>query len=194
LQGQITTTQAGLQAWANETFATASLLAQYQSDTNRNIASVRAYADDKYAEILLKVNQQELRIDDMATWADNFVAQTIEAGRRLLCYGNTELMGNLYVRGGVSLGGNQLSWITLSYVTSLNYSQKYFIGGVGSSSMTVVTNVYVTRGTVNGKSVVTDVTVSRGSAVSSVWGSNGGYAHFINSTNRITSPSLLGHG
>ncbi len=84
LQGQITTSQAGLQAWANNEFAKATLLANYYTKdetgtlVSSSNASVIAYADAKYATATLLAqykNETDTKIAGVRAYADSKTAQ-----------------------------------------------------------------------------------------------------------------------
>ena len=84
LQGQITTSQAGLQAWANNEFAKATLLANYYTKdetgtlVSSSNASVIAYADAKYATATLLAqykNETDTNIAGVRAYADSKTAQ-----------------------------------------------------------------------------------------------------------------------
>ena len=84
LQGQISTSEAGLQAWANGKFATLELLASYYTKNetgtlvSSSVAGFKAYADANYATATLLAqykNETDSNIAGVRAYADSKTAQ-----------------------------------------------------------------------------------------------------------------------
>ena len=172
LQGQITTSQAGLQAWANNEFAKATLLANYYTkDETGNLvssssASVIAYADANYAQASLvatygtKIASMEVsvdslghsvasiradyvRIDSLYTYVSGWLnTATIQA--------NTLYAREIIVQNSFQVQPYTATWKSRSVCTSLNDNTAYLLSS-GTDSFYVITSVNFTAKTVGRK-------------------------------------------
>ena len=147
LQGQITTSQAGLQAWANNEFAKATLLANYYTkDETGNLvssssASVIAYANSTFAQasLVAEINGQVATVQATAERNSNDIVElsafmttykaavgvsggnvTIVATGRVLVVGSTSI-AQLQVSTSLSFKGSTVSWKTIKSPKSVYY-------------------------------------------------------------------------
>lgn len=152
LQGQLTTSQAGLQAWANNEFAKATLLANYYTkDETGNLvssssASVIAYANSTFAQasLVAEINGQVATVQATANRNSNDIVELsafmttykaavgvsggsvmIVATGRVIIVGDTSI-SNLHNTGITNLDfkNYSVSWKSIKNVNSVTYTPK----------------------------------------------------------------------
>lgn len=153
LQGRITTSQAGLQAWANNEFAKATLLANYYTKdetgtlVSSSSASVIAYANSTFAQasLVAEINGQvatvqataERNSDDiveLSAFMTTYKAAvgvsggnvTIVSTGRVLIVGNTSI-AQLQVSTSLSFSGYAVSWKQIKNPNAVGFSTKNHI-------------------------------------------------------------------
>ena len=155
LQGQISTSEAGLQAWANEKFATVSLMANYytKNETGSIIASetagMRAYADSGYSELQLWARDNFVTLTSWGTLTNALYTKTVSI--------QNDLLFRFYY---VKWSGNKtlLSHVGYDSAPSL-------VTSVTPSYSSVIDTIYITK---NSLGYVTNVTVAKHNVVSSI--------------------------
>jgi hypothetical protein len=162
LQGQITTSQAGLQSWANNEFAKATMLANYYTKdetgtlVSSSSASVIAYADNKFAQATLvaqmgndiasieiavdslghsvaSIRADYVRIDSLYTYVSGWLnTATVQA--------NTLYAREIIVQNSFQVQPYTATWKARSVCTALNDNTAYLLSS-GTSGFSVVTGV-----------------------------------------------------
>ena len=153
LQGQITTSQAGLQAWATSTFAAVELTARFNTLVSGmgNYTSIKQYADATYAKTEIETWVNDARSYLIVSGG----AVTMSAGGQFLGVG----LGAIYLSGSyidldgdtvdigslgsiVKMWGSEVEFYSDSFVTAVDVNT---IGSLvatlpaGTSSLTVLT-------------------------------------------------------
>ena len=162
LQGQITTSQAGLQAWANNEFAKATLLANYYTkDETGNLvsssgASVIAYADAKYAQASLvaqygdRIASMEVTVDSLGHSVASIRADYVQIDaigvyvngwlNTSTTQANTMYVRELIVQNSFQVQPYTATWKSRSVCTSLNDNTAYLLSS-GTDDFYVITSV-----------------------------------------------------
>lgn len=177
LQGQLTATQAGLQAWANDTFAKATLLANYYTKdetgtlVSSSVAGLRAEAyatfaqaslvadiDGRVASVTVTAEKNTQDITELSVSMSTMQAVvgvsggsvTIMApsGRVIIWGSQVTLRDSVQINGALRFGNDDVSWKSISVCTGVDDYSVYLLSS-GISDFDVVTGVNFTKKTVS---------------------------------------------